>query len=148
MVLSSLKSNALYDPIRSKWVSATPEEQIRQRLIRHMIDTLGYSPLWMAVEKELAQLPHLRLQPSAEVARRRVDIIIFNPHTLTPLLMLECKALPLIQAMAEQVIGYNLYVQAPFIALANGKEVLTGSYNPAQGDYSFQLGLPSFQTLI
>lgn len=149
MVLSKPKSKegSLFDPIRKKWVEATPEEKIRQHLIRYMIDTLGYPPLWMAVEKELSQLPHLQLTPTMEIAKRRADILVFAPHTLSPLLLIECKAVPLTEAI-EQVVGYNALVQAPFVALANGKEVMTGHYNAELGRYCFNHGMPSFEALV
>ncbi|MFC2049268.1 type I restriction enzyme HsdR N-terminal domain-containing protein [Chlamydiota bacterium] len=145
--LKSKKAEPIYDPIRKKWVESTPEEEIRQHLVRHMIAMLGYPPLWMAIEKELAQLPSLQLKPAQEIAKRRADILVFAPHTHSPLLMIECKALPLTEAFTQQVIGYNTFVQAPFVALANGKEVLTGHYSAEKGRYCFEKGLPHFVSL-
>jgi hypothetical protein len=148
MALSSQKNNVLFDPVRKKWVDSTPEEIIRQRLIRQMIDQLGYPMLLMAVEKELAQLPHLKLTPPHEIARRRADIVVFAKGSFLPLLMIECKATLLTPAFAQQVIGYNTFVKAPFIALANDEQVLTGSYDPEAGMYRFQECLPTFADLM
>ncbi len=142
------KCEPIYDPIRKKWVAATPEEKIRQYLIRHMTEKLGYPPLWMAIEKELAQLPHVQPKSAMEIVKRRADILVFAPNTVSPLLLIECKATALSQAFAQQVIGYNALVKAPFVSLANGKQVLTGHYDPELGKYCFESGLPSFADLM
>lgn len=142
------KKEPIYDPIRKKWVEAAPEEEIRQHLVRYMIDKLGYPPLWMAIEKELAQLPHLKLKPAIEIAKRRADILVFAPHTHSPLLLIECKAVALTEAFTQQVIGYNAVVKAPFVALANGRQVMTGHFEAALSQYRFERGLPSFEGLM
>lgn len=142
------KCEPIYDPIRQKWVAATPEEKIRQYLISHMTQKLGYPALWMAIEKELAQLPHILPQSAMEIVKRRADILVFAPHTLSPLLLIECKATALSQAFLQQVIGYNTLVKAPFVSLANGKQVMTGYYNAELGKYCFESGLPRFTDLI
>lgn len=148
--MASLKSknDKIYDSIRKKWVEPTPEELIRQRLIRYMIDKLGYLPSLIAIEKQLAQLPHLHATPLAKIANRRLDVVVFAKGTLLPLLLIECKAVPLTPAFAQQVIGYNAYVRAPYIALANEKQILTGYYCEEKGVYRFESGLPTFETLM
>jgi Type I restriction enzyme R protein N terminus (HSDR_N) len=151
MGLSNPKNDSLYDPIRKKWVDKTPEEAIRQLLIRHMLEKLGYPPTLIAIEKELSQLPHLKLKSTDQVPRRRADIIVFakgeEKGTLSPLLMIECKAVPLLPKFAQQVIGYNTFIGAPFVALANERQVLTGCYDKVAGMYRFKLGLPRFEEL-
>ena len=147
MESSSPKNKRIYDPVRKKWVDQTPEEIIRQLLIKHMIEKLGYPIALIAVEKELAQLPHLRLKHSAQIAKRRADIIVFSKGALLPLLLVECKATPLTPKFAQQVIGYNSFVGAPFVALANEKQVLTGCYDLHSGMYRFEKGLPTMQDL-
>ena len=129
-------------------MAATPEEKIRQYLICHLTQKLGYPSLWMAIEKELAQLPHIQPQSTMGIVKRRADILVFAPHSLSPLLLIECKATPLSEAFIQQVIGYNALVKAPFVSLANGEQVLTGCYNPEQGKYCFENGLPHFSDLI
>lgn len=149
----SKPNKEIFDPVRKKWVEATPEEIIRQGLIEKMLGELGYPPALLAVEKELSQLPHLRLVEKKVIPRRRADIIAFarniHPdHVLSPLLMIECKAVPLTPKFAQQVIGYNSVVQAPFLALANGEQVLTGYFDQAAGHYDFASGLPPYSLLL
>lgn len=141
---SSNHKNEIFDPIRKKWVEKTPEEQIRQRLIHQMIEKLGYPKSLLAVEKELSKLAKV---PASEVPKRRADIVVFSKNEsgeLVPLLMIECKSVPLTPQFAQQVIGYNAFIGAPFIALANDTQILTGFYSQEAGIYRFEKGLPSY----
>lgn len=149
----SKPSKQLFDIVRKKWVEATPEELIRQNLITMMTGELGYPLPLLAVERELNQLPHLQQIERKGIPKRRADIIVFakniHPqHALFPLLMIECKAVPLTPKWAQQVVGYNSTVQAPFLALANGDQILTGRFDVKIGHFHFESGLPPYATLI
>jgi len=124
-----IREDKLFDPIRKIFVPAHPEEKIRQNLLSKMIHKLGYPPSLLAVEKDLKHLPHIK-DRSFSANKRRADIICFgkNIHPtfeLYPLLMIECKAHKLSDPVVEQVVGYNHYVQAYFICVANGFEIKT-----------------------
>jgi hypothetical protein len=143
---------ALYCRIRKTPVEAAPEEYVRQGLLSQMIDTLGYPPGMIAVEKELKQLPHLLSQQS-KLPTRRIDILVFakniHPsHELYPLLLVECKAVKLNDQVVNQTSGYNYYIQAYFVALANSDEIKTGWYDRKRGEYVFIPYLPSYQDLV
>ncbi len=149
----SKPSNQLFDPVRKKWVEATPEEIIRQQLIHQMVEELGYPIAFLSVEQELAGLPHLQLVERESIPKRRADIIAFGKdvhpdYPLFPLMMVECKAVPLTPKFAQQVIGYNGVVQAPYLALANGDQILSGYFDEGAGHYHFDHGLPTYQSLI
>lgn len=152
----SRRSNAstfLYDPIRKKNVTHTPEEAIRQRLIQVMIQELGYPSSLIGVEKELCQLPHLSLRDKKTIPNRRADLIVFasrihKEHSLFPLLMVECKAVALTPKFAQQVIGYNSVVEAPFVAIANDTQCLVGCFDSQAGIYRFKEGLPAYKDLL
>lgn len=140
-------NSPMYDPIRGCFVKDTKEERVRQKLLRIMIRDLHYPPKMIAVEKELSQLPHLQLVP--DVPKRRLDILVFAMHKqeLLPLLMIECKAVKLSPKFAHQVVGYNSIVKAPFLCLANEKEVLTGYFDEEAGHFVFKPGLKSYPRL-
>jgi len=153
MGLLNPKSDLLYDPIRKKWVDKTPEEMIRQSLIHEMVENLGYPPTWIAVEKELSQLPVPAPLPKGQrIPKRRADLVVFTKNALTgslrALMMVECKAVPLTPKFARQVIGYNAFVGADFIVLANETQILTGYFDPNAHIYQFEPGLPRFDALV
>jgi len=115
-----LRKRSIYDPVRRKFVRATPEEKIRQRVIRTMIEELGYPKGLIAVEKEIASL-------GSSDPSRRIDIVCYTPGEggLRPLLIIECKAEQLDIHAKRQVLGYNDAVGAPFVALAGSGGIQT-----------------------
>lgn len=140
----------LYCMIRKEWVAALPEEQVRQRLLRYMIDELGYPASLVTVEQPLRSLPHLSVPDSRRVPDRRADILCFaktGGNLLSPLLLIECKAVKFSSSVINQVVGYNHFVKAPFITLANQEEIRTGWYDKAKGEYSFVDYIPPYNAL-
>ena len=103
-----------------------PEEIVRQALIVEMTKNLGFPKQLISVEREISTLPHLQ---GKKIPKRRFDIICFASSVekdlpLYPLLLVECKAIALSESALAQVFGYNYYVKAHFIALANREGVV------------------------
>lgn len=147
---SSSSNNCYFDEIRRSWVAATPEEGIRQRILRKMVYALGFPKELIVIEKELKELPHLTAAP---LPQRRIDILcygkgIHSMHPLYPLLLIECKKDALDEKAAEQLIGYNAHVKAYFIALVNREEEKFGYLDKKTKQYVFNPGFPSFKDLI
>lgn len=114
-----------------------------------MIESLGFPKDSLIIEKSLQALPHVQKE---SVPLRRFDILVFakeiHPeYALYPLLMVECKRGAIDEKAIEQVIGYNHYVKAYFIALAGQKEILLG-WKSRQKGYTFQKGLLPFEELV
>jgi hypothetical protein len=116
--------------IRKKQVANTPEELVRQSLIGRMIGELGFPKGLIAVERKIGS--------------RRFDIVCYTKE-MAPLLLVECKAGALDEAAVRQVLGYNDVVKAPFISLANAKEIRTLWHE--QGRIGSVPFLPSFKDL-
>lgn len=142
MAKSFTAGSQVFDEIRSCWVAATPEEVIRQLWLRKMVLELGFPKELIAVEKELKSFPHL-LQVS--VPDRRIDIVCYG-KTLEPLLLIECKAVALSPKALDQAMGYNDYVKAPYVAVANDRSI----YLRHQGqDQTYELSyLPPYANLM
>ncbi|MCB1084841.1 MAG: type I restriction enzyme HsdR N-terminal domain-containing protein [Chlamydiia bacterium] len=134
---SSPQSSELFDPIRQKWVEALPEERVRQALLTRLIQDLGYPMETLMVEKEMREVPHIQ---GKDLPSRRLDILCLASQSLPSLLLIECKAIPLKEAMLAQVRGYNAFIGAPVICLANQTTcILEGASGNA---------LPSYQQLM
>lgn len=138
--------------VRKIAVAALPEELVRQELLFQMINKWGYPLALLAVEKELSSLPHLTLHP-ARLPNRRADILCFgkgihSDYDLYPLLLIECKAVSLTDKVQAQVTGYNHFVGAPFICLANQQEIKTGWLDPLKNQYQFVPFLPKYTDLM
>jgi hypothetical protein len=88
----------IYDPIRCKKVAGTPEERVRQTLLRQMLDFLSFPKGLISVEKKIG------------MSLRRVDIIVYRKieSDLVPLLLVECKASQVDEEAAfRQAAGYR-----------------------------------------
>lgn len=150
MVSSAPSNHEIYDPIRKKWVKATPEEKVRQSLIKKMINELSYPRELIAIEKALSEIPSIPL-PKKDFPDRRIDLLCFakkNSSQLVPLLIIECKeCFSLIDVAKQQVIGYNHFVQAPFIGVAHPDGIEFGYYDIRTQKYVFFNKLPSYNAL-
>jgi len=108
---------------------------VRQALLEVLKKDLGFPKGLIAVEKKVEPL------------KRRLDVLCY--HNLDgspkPLLLIECKAEKIDQQAKDQVIGYNYYVKAPFIALVSRETNCTGWYNGKE--YQFEEGIPTFYDL-
>jgi hypothetical protein len=133
----------LFDPIRRRFVEATPEEKVRQALIEKMVRELQFPKGLLAVERAIFDLPQAR---RAVDSGRRIDLLSFachvHPeHEVFPLLLIECKQ-GRTRAAKEQVIGYNDEVGAPFVAVAGSDGIET----LIEAEWTF--GLPPFPALV
>jgi hypothetical protein len=71
----------IYDIIRRKLVSLTPEEWVRQHLINYLVNHKYYNKTLIAVERKLNYLNSFK----------RFDILVFN-NKAEPEILIECKA--------------------------------------------------------
>lgn len=134
-------------------MASLPEELIRQRLLRHMLEDKGFPASLIAVEKALKQMPHLSGVNPLYIPSRRADIICYGKgihpeYDLYPLLLIECKAVKLTPRVINQVAGYNQFVKAFFIAIVNDHEIQTGWFDSKKKEYVFVKTLPSYQDLM
>jgi hypothetical protein len=144
-------AHQLYCRIRKEWVAALPEERVRQSLLNQLIDQLNFPASGICLERGLNQMPHLS-QGQFKMPKRRADIVCFaqgiHPkHALYPLLLIECKAVPLSARVVNQVVSYNHFVGAYFVCIANSVETRLGWYDTNAKAYRFKEGLLPFEQL-
>lgn len=101
----------VYDPIRRKELVLTPEELLRQLVLRYFLDIKAYPA------------NRIRSEIGIEVngLKKRCDIVVFDPQ-MQPWLLVECKSpkVAVDQGTFEQAARYNLQLQAPYLAVTNG----------------------------
>lgn len=109
---------SLYDPIRKRHVAATPEEGVRQAVIRYLIDTVKVPPNLIGVEYSLANLEPGNL--------RRADVVAWRPGEgqLSPWLLVECKEprSRIDDEVAWQAAAYLKRIPCRYVMLTNGKD--------------------------
>ena len=122
-----MQSDQIFCLLRKKWVKRTPEEEVRQAVIYHLTDKLHYPASLMAVEYAL----------TINERRKRCDIVVFNRHTHTPVLIVECKApqVALTDSVLQQILNYNLGLRVPYLLISNGQQHIFYAWQK-EGQYS------------
>ena len=129
---------SFYDPVRKRQVAATPEEAVRQSVLRYLLDTLKVPLNLIGVEYSLSSM-----EPGNF---RRVDIVVWRPGEgqLAPWLLVECKEprVKIDDAVAYQAGDYLKKVPCRFVMLSNGADT---RYLERNGeDYRLVAGLPFY----
>jgi len=102
----------VFDPLRRQWVSLTPEEQVRQKMLYFLVETRKVAAGLIAVEYSIKvnNLP------------KRADIVVFNKLG-EPQMIVECKAesVPITEKVLDQAIRYYSGLKVKYLTLTNGK---------------------------
>ena len=102
----------VFDPLRRQWVSLTPEEQVRQKMLHFLVETRKVAAGLIAVEYSIKvnNLP------------KRADIVVFN-NLGEPQMIVECKAesVPITEKVLDQAIRYYSGLKVKYLTLTNGK---------------------------
>ena len=98
--------------IRKKWMVLTPEEWVRQNLLLFFIEVMQYPASLMAVEKQLL----------LGDIKKRFDIVLYKNEI--PFMLIECKEMnvPITQKTLDQVLRYNINLQAAYFIITNGTD--------------------------
>ncbi|MCS7017983.1 MAG: type I restriction enzyme HsdR N-terminal domain-containing protein [Cytophagales bacterium] len=111
--LTNLRGQALvFDICRRRWVKLTPEEWVRQHWLHYLIGDLGFSKSLIKVEQTVGK----------GTSMFRADVVAYRDASLTPYLILECKAahVPLGESELQQLLHYQHYIAAHALAISNG----------------------------
>ena len=102
---------SVLDVFRKKYVVFTPEEEVRQRFARFLMEEKGY-PLSL-IQTEYA----LKLNEMV----RRCDILVHKPAG-SPAVLVECKApgVKISQETFDQAARYNMVFRVKYLMVTNG----------------------------
>ena len=125
----------IFDPIRRKYLVLNPEEFVRQLLILHFTEGLGYNPNRISIERQL----------KVNGRNRRYDILVYDP-SMQPFLLVECKApeVDLSQDTFDQIARYNMPLRVPYLMVTNGRHNLCCRLDYEQSDYDYVSHLPDY----
>ena len=101
----------IFDVIRKKYVSLTPEEWVRQNFLQYLICEKHYPPALISVEHEF------RLNRLS----KRCDAVVFSTSGI-PRLIIELKSpdVSINQQVFDQIYRYNLKIRASYLMVSNG----------------------------
>jgi hypothetical protein len=128
----------IFDIVRRKFVTLTPEEWVRQHLISYLTEVKEFPVSVIGVEKKLM------LNKMA----KRFDLVIFKRNG-SPLLLAECKApgVEITEKTFDQAARYNMLLQADYFLITNGLENYSCRLDYENKQYIFIEDAPKFSEL-
>lgn len=128
---------AIFDEIRKKFVILTPEEWVRQHVVRYLLEEKKYSKSYINVEKMI----------TINGLTKRYDIVVFNPDG-SIFVLIECKApeVPITQITFDQIARYNMVLHANYLMVTNGLHHYFCQMDFEHEQYNFLRDLPEYGT--
>jgi len=125
----------IFDEIRKKFVALTPEEWVRQHVVKFLFEEKKYPKSYINVEKNI----------KINGLTKRYDIVIFNPDG-SIFLLVECKApeVSITQNVFDQIARYNLKLNAQYLMVTNGLNNYFCQMDFENEKYIFLKELPLF----
>lgn len=104
----------IYDFLRRRYVTLTPEEWVRQHFTHFLVDHLGYPAALLGNEVTI----------NVGGVARRCDTVLYRREGGTPRLIVEYKApdIPISERVFNQISAYNSVLRADYLIVSNGVE--------------------------
>lgn len=128
----------IFDEIRKKYLKLTPEEWVRQHIIRYLIREKHFPVGLFAIEAGLKY----------NGIAKRTDIVVYNPQGKVVLLV-ECKApgVTINQDPFNQIAMYNKELQGQFLIVTNGIAHYCCEMDYKFGKHQFLDEIPDYLTI-
>ena len=135
---NSENKTAIFDEIRKKFIILTPEEWVRQHVVRFLLEEKQYPKSLINVEKVLL----------VNGLRKRYDAVVFNPDGSIHILV-ECKApeVKITQSTFDQIARYNMTMKSSFLMVSNGLNHYFCQMDYENERYHFQPELPDYKLI-
>ena len=128
----------IFDCLRAKFVSLTPEEWVRQHFVNYLINFKGYPISRMANEVGLNQ----------NGLCRRCDTVVYDSAAY-PLMIVEYKAptIAVSPKVFDQIVRYNMVMRVPWLAVSNGMRHYCCRVDFDSATYRFVKEIPEYPRL-
>lgn len=128
----------IYDTIRKKYVTASPEEYVRQHFVNYMIKYLDYPASHIANE----------IGMDLNGTKKRCDTVVFS-NEMTPLIIIEYKApnVEINQLTFDQIARYNMELRARYLIVSNGLNHYCCKMDYANDTYHFLARIPTYSEI-
>lgn len=130
--------NVIFDPIRRRYVTLTPEEWVRQCFIGYLMKYKCYPRTLLANE--------VMIKLNGTV--KRCDSILYN-RDLTAKMIIEYKAPHIIisQETFNQIARYNMVLKVKYLIVTNGINHYCCEIDYEKMSYRFLEGIPNYSAL-
>lgn len=128
----------IFDIIRKKYVTLTPEEWVRQNFVRYLNEEKDFPKSFLAIEKEII----------VNKLKKRGDIVVYN-RELKPILIVECKS-PNIkpnQGVFDQAARYNMALNVKYFIITNGLNHICVEVDKENNSYYLVQMIPNYKDI-
>ena len=132
------KKTKIFDAIRKKYLVLTPEEWVRQHVVRFLVEEKGFPSNLIAIEMVL----------KLNGLHKRADILVYSKQG-KPILLVECKAphVKIDQKVFDQIGRYNITFKLPYLLVTNGMEHFCAQIDFNSKDFFFLQEIPEYEKL-
>lgn len=129
----------IFDSVRKKWLTLTPEEWVRQHLVNFLHEEKGYPKSLMAIETGL----------KVNKLSRRSDLLLANSDG-EKMMLVECKApsVKITQDVFDQIARYNMTLRVKYLLVSNGLNHYCCEVDFEKSDIRFLPDIPSFNECV
>ena len=128
----------IFDFLRRRYVSLTPEEWVRQHFVHFLIEQKGYPKGLLANEVE-QKIGDKKL---------RCDTLLYNKE-LRPRMIIEYKPpeIAITQRVFNQITVYNFLLHVDYLIVSNGRQHYCCRMDYEKGEYTFLQDIPHYTEL-
>lgn len=129
----------VYDILRRRYVTLTPEEWVRQHFINFMTAHLGYPASLIANEMELR----------VGEKRLRCDSVLFDTAK-RPRMIMEYKSpdIQITEDVFNQILSYNTQLGVDYLVMSNGLQHIVMHFDKALGRLVYLPQIPDYNTYL
>lgn len=130
----------VYDFLRKRYITLTPEEWVRQHFIHYLIEGKGYPAALMMNEVGI----------TVGGVERRCDSILYHKAECRPRMIMEYKAphIRITQDVFMQAASYNSVLRADYLTVSNGLTHYCCRINYEENRTEFLQAIPDYKELV
>lgn len=128
----------IFDSLRRKFVTLTPEEWVRQHYLHYLTEENLYPSALIAVEQKIL----------VNGLTKRCDAVLYDSE-MNPVAIFEFKAptVAIGQETFDQAAVYNTTLKIQFFFVSNGIDHFFAEVDPANKTYHIEKTIPDYETL-
>ncbi|MCR5158974.1 MAG: type I restriction enzyme HsdR N-terminal domain-containing protein [Prevotella sp.] len=128
----------IFDFLRRRYVSLTPEEWVRQHFVHFLVEHKGYPKGLLANELELR----------VGEKRLRCDTVLYDKQ-LQPQMIIEYKApeVSITQRVFNQITVYNMLLHVDYLVVSNGLQHYCCHMDYEHDSYEFLTDIPDYASM-
>lgn len=129
----------VWDPVRRKYITLTPEEWVRQHFVNYLITNKKYPQSLIANEVTI----------KLNQTTKRCDTVIYD-RFLSPLVIVEYKApnVDITKNVFEQICRYNMALHVSYLIVSNGMRHFCCKIDYENNSYYFLREVPEYNMIV